>query len=89
MQLPISASTFGKSFPAGKGKLELQTADDSWGVLFDSEAPFGSGTTDVTLLRISGGEGAEGLTFGQPKGLQMGIRERRGRERRASHPQRG
>lgn len=73
MQLPISASTFGKSFLAGKGKLKLETADDAWGALLDSEAPFGSKTTDVALVSISAGEDAEDLKLGQPKGLQMTV----------------
>ncbi len=73
MQLPISASTFGKSFLGGRGRLELTTPGDAWGALIDSGAPFEPTTTDIAVVSISAGENAEALALGRANGLQMMV----------------
>jgi hypothetical protein len=73
VQLPIGKQTFGKSFLGGRGRLEVASAEDAWGALFKSDAPFGPATTDVALLSVGAAEDARDLELGRAQGLRMTV----------------
>jgi len=72
LNLPISASTFQRSFLSGDGNLEIATDQDAWKKLFTDNQPFDSSVDRIADVKVSLGTERE-FTVGRDDSWKIGI----------------
>ncbi len=71
IKLPLSKTTFKRTFLEGKGQVEISSEGDSWTALIEKGKPFTPGVGDIARLGFSVGSGQKPLKVGSQKGLAV------------------
>src|SRR5512138_1414052 len=72
LNLPVSATTFKKSFLGGDGQIEINTDEDAWRSLYDSKATFNKDVDRVADVTF-GVNATTPLTLGRADTLKIGV----------------
>ncbi len=73
IKLPLSKTTFKRSFLNGKGEVQISSDQDSWTALVKNNEPFNRDVDDIARLGISVGTGQKNLQVGSKQGLAVTV----------------